>query len=213
MTKRARTAISARRGRRSAATATLAGLLALLLLSAGCLFNPRDPDGPPDSTADDWETPVTTIILRTNLKAALEGENIGNISDCFTDDFRFHVDPSDSLDAGAEGEVRYADWVKDDEVQATQAIFAIASEINVTFSTVEATDESGDDMYRQENYVLTVFWQSGQNINEEITYKGRATLHMRREQSSWAIYEWVDRRTVEPSENETWGVLRGDYRQ
>ncbi len=191
----------------------LIGLLALLLSSAGCLFSPRDPDGPPDDVADNWETPVTTTILRENLKAALEGENIGNISDCFTDDYVFEVDPSDYIDAGAEGDVRYADWGKDDETQATQAIFASASDINVTFINVESTDESGDDMYRREDYVLTIFWQSGQNINEEITYKGQATLHMRREQSSWAIYRWVDSRTVEPSENETWGVLRGDYRQ
>ena len=110
-----------------AAKAVLAGILALMLFSAGCLFNPRDPDGPPDSDETDWETPVTTNILRANLKAALEGENIGNIADCFTDDFRFHVDPSDSLDAGVEGEVRYANWGKTDEVQATQAIFAGAS--------------------------------------------------------------------------------------
>jgi len=211
--KLAYTAVSPTRAVRSAAAVAVAGLLALLVLSAGCLFNPRQPDGPPDSAADNWQTPVTTTILRTNLKTALESENIGNISDRFTDDFRFHVDPSDSLDAGAEGEVRYANWGKDDEVQATQAIFASASEISVTFVNEELTDETGDDMYRVESYVLTIFWQSGQNINEEVTYKGRATLHMRREQSSWAIYEWVDRRTVEPSENETWGVLRGDYRQ
>ncbi len=189
------------------------GLLALLLFSAGCLFSPREPDGPPDGVADNWETPVTTTILRANLKAALESENIGNMSDCFTDDYTFEVDLSDYIDAGAEGDVRYTDWGKTDEIQATQAIFAGASDINVTFVLEEATDESGDDMYRRESYVLTVFWQSGQNINEEVTYKGQATLYMRREQSSWAIYRWVDSRTVEPSVNETWGVLRGDYRQ
>ncbi len=191
----------------------LAGLLALLLFSAGCLFSPREPDGPPDGGETDWETPVTTTILRTNLKAALEGENIGNISDCFTDDYAFEVDLSDYIDAGAEGDVRYANWGKADETQATQAIFAGASEINVTFVNAEPPDETQDDTYRREDYVLTIFWQSGQNINEEITYKGQATIYMRREQSSWAIYRWVDSRTVEPSENETWGVLRGDYRQ
>ncbi len=192
--------------------AMLTGLLTLMLSSGGCLFNPREPDGPPDGSDTDWETPVTTNILRANLKAALERENIGNFSDCFTDDFRFHVDPSDSLDAGAEGEVRYANWVKDDEVQATQSIFAGASEISVTFMTTEWPDETQDDTFRREEYTLTIYWASGQNVNEEITYKGRATLHMRREQSRWAIYEWVDRRTVEPAVNETWGMLRGDYR-
>ncbi len=191
----------------------LAALLALLLACGGCLFSPRSPDGPPEGGETDWETPVTTTILRANLKAAIEGENIGNYGDCFAEDFRFHVDPSDSLDAGTEGEERYANWVKEDETQAMAAIFSQASEISVTFVTTEPFDETQDEMYRREEYTLTVAWSSGQHINEEITYKGRATLHMRREQSRWSIFRWVDRRTVEPAENETWGVLRGDYRQ
>lgn len=190
-----------------------AALLALVVLPAGCILSPRDPDGPPEGDETPWETPVTTTIVRTNLKAALEDENVGNISDCLTEDFRFHVDPSDSLYAGAEGEVRYAMWMKDDEVAAHQAMFGDASEISISFANVDPPDETGDDTFRREDYVLTIVWSSGQGVNEEITYKGRATLHMRREQSRWAIYRWVDRRTVEPAENETWGVLRGDYRQ
>jgi hypothetical protein len=211
MTTRERHAVLDSRTRRSAAG--IAALLLVLVFAGGCLFSPRSPDGPPEGDETNWETPVTTTILRSNLRSALQGESIGNYSDCFTDDFRFHVDPSDSLDAGSEGEVRYADWIKDDEVQAAQTIFASASEISVTFATFEQSDETGDEAFRREDYTLTIYWTSGQHINQEITYKGRATLHMRREQSRWAIYEWVDRRTVEPAQNETWGVLRGDYRQ
>ncbi|MCD4690531.1 hypothetical protein K8S17_03635 [bacterium] len=201
------------RGRYTIVILSLLLAAATVLCAGGCLFNPRDPDGPPDGGETDWETPVTTTIVRANLKAAMEGENNANYEDCFTDDFRFHVDPSDSLDAGQEGEERYADWVKDDEILAVAGIFAGASEIQLRFVTTVSPDETQDETFRREEYVLTVFWSSGQHVNEEIIYKGIATLHLRRTQSRWAIYKWVDRRIVEPDENETWGVLRGDYRQ
>lgn len=205
--------VKAKTSRRDAAFAlVVAGLLVAALCSGGCIFSPREPDGPPEGGEGDWEPPVTTTILRSNLKSAMERENVGNYSDCFAEDFRFHVDPSDSLDAGAEGEVRYANWVKSDETQAMQSVFAAASEISIQFTMVEGPDETQDDTFRREDYTMTVYWSSGQHVNEEITYKGRATLHMRREQSRWSIYKWVDRRTVEPDVNETWGVVRGDFR-
>ncbi len=186
--------------------------VALVFGLSGCLFSPRAPDGPPDEGGIPWETPVTTSIVLTNLKAALVGEGTANYVDCFTDDFRFHVDPEDSLDAGQEGEARYANWVVSDEEQAVSGIFAEASGISISFTAFEPPDESQDETFRRDDYVLVVDWASGQHVSEQVTYKGRATLHMRKTGSRWAIYEWVDRRTEDPEDFETWGVLRGDYR-
>lgn len=187
-----------------------AGLLALA--AGGCIFSPRDPDGPPEGSTTPWETPISTYVVLTNLVAAYEDENPQNYRDCFTDDFVFHVDPSDSIMAGQEGYERYADWTVDDEEQAASNIFAVSKDISLTFNNVLQPNENDDETYRQEEYELTMIWQTGAHVDEQVTYKGRATLHMRKEDGRWAIFEWVDRRIVEPQVNETWGVLRGDYR-
>lgn len=188
-----------------------AAAAAVLILLGGCILSPRSPDGPPEGGQTDWETPVDTDTVLRNIRTALSGENINNYRDSFTEDYEFHVDPQDSLDAGEEGTTRYADWTRDDEVFAATGIFSDASSISVSFVNVEAPQEEFDETFRKEDYTLTIAWQSGPHVNEEITYKGRATLWMRRTAGRWAVFQWVDRR-ADPPVNETWGVLRGDYR-
>ncbi len=187
-----------------------------LFLQGGCIFSPRAPDGPPDQEQTDWETPTSTSIVLQNLVAALEGENSANYRDSFTENYEFHVDPGDSNDAFPEGEERYADWTREDEEHAIVGIFNDASSISLTSATFEIVDEEDDGdglAIRKEDYTLVVTWSSGAHINEEITYKGRATLYIRSDDTErWAIFQWVDRRTADPEVFETWGVLRGDYR-
>jgi hypothetical protein len=186
-------------------------LLLTLMAASGCILSPRTPDGPPEGDVTDWETPITTSLVLSNLKAAFEGEGLQNYRDCFADTFRFHVDPQDSLDAGQEGFDRYANWTRADEEHAANGIFGDAASSTVLFTTIQQPDESSDNTYRIEDYQLTIAWGSG-GPQEEITYKGRATLHMRRDGTGrWAIFEWVDRRQSGGA-YETWGVLRGDYR-
>ncbi len=186
-------------------------LLAACLLIGGCIFSPREPDGPPEGTPTNWETPITTSIVLSNLKSAFEGEGVTNYRDCFADSFRFHVDPSDSLDAAAvsEGDV-FIHWNRDDEEHAASGIFGDASGITLSFTTIQQPDESTDNTYRIEEYTLTIEWNSpGQH--EETLYKGQASLHMRRDATGrWAIYRWVDRRLSSGS-YPTWGRLRRDY--
>ena len=183
---------------------------AAALLASGCILSPREPDGPPDEVPTDWQMPINTSIVLSNLKAAFEGEGPSNYRDCYTDSFRFHVDPQDSLDAGQEGYDRYANWTRDDEEHAANGIFGDAASITVSFTNYQEPDELQDYTYRIEDYSLVVAWQSGAHASEEITYEGRATLHMRRDGTgSWAIYRWVDRRATA---NATWGFLRGEYR-
>ncbi len=196
---------------RRLAAATLAAALPLFL--AGCLFAPRDPDGAPDQDETQWETPISTTIVLQNIKAALEGENSSNHRDSFTEDYRFHVDPQDSLDAAPEGEQRYANWGRDDEEHAVIGMFNDASSIVVTFTNVTVPNEGDEETSREEDYELVVSWSSGAHVNEEVTYKGRANLHMRRDDTGrWAIFRWVDRRIADPEVYQTWGVLRGEYR-
>ena len=183
-----------------------------VVLSGGCLFGPREPDGPPEDNPVDWQTPINTSIVLQNLKASFEGKSISNYRNCFADTYRFHVDPADSLDAGEEGYDRYANWTREDEEHAAQGIFGDAAGITVSFTNVEEPQEDLDITYRRDDYELTVEWESGEHVNEEITYKGRATLWMRRDNTGrWAIFRWVDRRSGEEGV-ESWGKLRGDYR-
>jgi len=202
-------------GRASAASAarTIALLSTLwaALLMAGCIFSPREPDGPPEGIVTGWETPINTGIVLSNLKAAFEGEGLANYRECFADSFRFHVDPSDSLYAYAQGYGDlYINWTRDDEERAANGIFGDAKDITLTFTTIQQPDESSDNTYRIEEYSLTIEWDSpGQH--QEVQYKGRASLHMRRDATGrWAIYRWVDRR-LGTGTNSTWGMLRGDY--
>lgn len=193
----------------------LAALLILTgaLLEGGCLLSPRSPDGPPSEDETPWETPYFTEAVLENLKNAIEYESTGNYRDCFSDDFRFFVDPSDSLDAGEEAEDRYANWTLADEESYIQGIFPQAQEISLTLTQVEddVPITSEDDIYRKDDYELVVIWQDG-DLTEEVVYKGRMTLYMRfRDTGTWAIYKWVDRRTSYP-DYDTWGVLRGQYR-
>lgn len=187
------------------------GVLAVCSLLTGCIFTPRETDGPPDGGTTNWEIPITTTIVLQNLAAALEDENPSNLKECFTEDYRFHVDPQDSLDAGTEAEERYANWTRDDEEHAASRMFTESAEISVVFTTVTQPDETQTETSRQEDYTLTVTYESGSHINEEVVYKGRATLWMRRSDAGrWAIFRWVDRRAVQGYT--TWGVIRGDYR-
>lgn len=185
------------------------GLCAAALALGGCILSPRDPDGPPEEDATDWETPTNTSIVLENLKAAMEGESPSNYRDCYTEDFRFHVDPQDSLDAGQEAEDLYANWTREDEEQAANGIFGDASSVTVSFVNYQQPDESLEETYRIEDYTLTVAWQSGPNAGGSVTYEGRAILHMREDGGRWAIFRWADGRTTA---NPTWGFLRGQYR-
>ena len=153
------------------------GLFAVaLLLQGGCIFEPRQPDGPPDESETPWEPPFTTTIVLANLKSAFEHENSSNYRGCFTDDYRFHVDPQDSLDAGDEGYQRYAFWVLADEEHAAIGIFNDAATSNVTFSNIWPPDETLEITYREEVYTLTIAWGSGAHINEEIVYRSVAKM-------------------------------------
>jgi hypothetical protein len=191
--------------------------VALICTLPGCIFSPRDPDGPPDAGTDiPWVTPTDTDKVLTNLGAALAGEGISNYMDCFTDDFRFHVDPSDSLDAGQEGFDRYANWTAADEETYIGGVFLESAEgIDVVFTPVDEPNAEDDDTYRRDDYELTIVWQSGDHQpGEPVTYRGRVTLWLRRDDTQlWSIYKWVDRRADSPGGSDTWGVLRGDYRE
>jgi len=188
-------------------------ILVAVFLEGGCVFSPREPDGPPEGGQTEWETPITTEIVLRNLKAAIEGESISNYLDCYTDDFTFIVDPQDYLDAGQEAEQRYGDWTKDVEQQATNNIFAQWQDIEVTFENFEPPDESLDETYRQEDYVLSLV-TLGSVPNLTVIYRGRALLWMRRSDTGrWAIFRWEDQRTESTGAAQTWGVLRGDSRQ
>jgi len=200
---------------RGRAVACLAAAVLLLALP-GCIFSPRSPDGPPDEGSEiPWVTPTTTDKVLQNLAAALTGEGISNYTNCFTDDYRFHVDPQDSLNAGQEGEDRYANWTIDDEGTYVGSVFQEADAgIEVTFSTVIEPDESQDETYRREDYALSIVWRSGDHQpGEMVVYRGQATFWLRRDDTElWSIFEWVDRRADNPGGSVTWGVLRGDYR-
>ena len=196
-----------------AGAALAAVFLAAAVAPGGCIFSPREPDGPPEGDSTNWETPVSTAIVLSNLTAALEDENQANYRDCFTEDYRFHVDPADSLDAGQEAEERYGDWTREVEEQYAANLFAVATDIELDFSNVIAPDESSDDTYREDDYVLTVTREPAPDLEIEEVYIGRAVLYLRRDAGGrWAIYRWADQRTVDPDVNATWGVLRGDYR-
>ena len=190
---------------------------ALLASVPGCIFSPRDDDGAPHEGDEiPWVTPSDTDKVLQNLAAALAGEGISNYMGCFTEDFEFQVDPWDFQDAGEEGEDRYADWTREDEVTYITGVFLESAEgINVSFSTVDEPDENEDETYRREDYELTIVWQSGDHQpGESVTYRGQVTLWLRRDDTElWSIFEWVDRRAADPGGSDTWGVLRGDYRQ
>lgn len=189
-------------------------LIVLALFLGGCLFSPREPDGPPEGDQTNWQTPISTAIVLQNLRAAFEGGSPSNFRDCFTEDYEFHVDLQDSLDAGQEAEERYGNWTRDDEEQVAGSIFAAAGDISVKFANVEQPDETQTETYRVDDYEVVIEWKSGGHINEEITYLGQATLYMRKDETGrWAIFRWGDTRTAENHElNPTWGVLRGEHR-
>jgi hypothetical protein len=193
----------------------LAALLVALPLS-GCIFSPREPDGPPgEGTVIPWEPPTDTDTVLANLAAALAGEGTSNYLGCFSSDYRFFVDPQDSLDAGQEADERYANWTKSDEEQAINAIFLdSATGIDVTFTNVTPPDEEAPITYRLDNYELTIIWQHGAHEpGESVTYRGRATIWLRKDETElWSIFRWVDRRLANQGNSSTWGVLRGDYR-
>jgi hypothetical protein len=214
-------------GRTAFGSARLRGVAALsvcaflLMGVSGCIFSPREPDGPPgEGNQIPWETPSTTDAVLRNLAAAMAGEGTSNYMDCFTPDeaggLEFHVDPQDSLAAGTEGDDRYAFWTRDDEATYIQGVFLDSDKgMTLTFSPVEDPDENADDTYRKDDYELTIVWRSGNHQpGESETFRGRVTLYLKKDATElWSIYKWVDRRLSDSGGASTWGVLRGDYRE
>ncbi|UCF78245.1 MAG: hypothetical protein JSW03_09085 [Candidatus Eiseniibacteriota bacterium] len=185
-------------------------LLFTTALVCGCgLFEPRVPD-PPGTGGTPWIPPTEPESVFVNLKNSLEGKIILNYGQCFTDDFAFHPDPSDSVDLFAlySWDV-YENWTLDVEKTVTQTLFDEAASIRLTFTVRDTTIcPSADECLFFYKYQLQVIYKvGGSNF-----YYGLVDFYLRREGGFWNIYMWLDKRDPDFQAFDTWGKLKGTRR-
>jgi hypothetical protein len=181
--------------------------VAALVCSCG-LFEPRVPDEP-GAGGVPWIPPTEPESVFVNIKNALEGKVTGNYVQCFTDDFVFHPDPSDSVELTAVQPGIYDDWTLGVEQTVMQTVLDEAASIRITFTEREPEIcASPDECFFYYKYELQIIAKVG---GTEYFY-GFLDYHMRREGGEWYVYMWLDKRDPAYQGFRSWGNLKGTKR-
>jgi len=193
-------------------------VLAIGLLSAGCLKNPfatRDSELPA-GTSGTWETPATPEVVLINLLFAYNEKNIQNFQLCLSDQFVFSA-PEDSIEAEAQGNgYLFHDWFKDVELATTQNIFSTFSESGryldlILSSSTDYPDSLGDTLaviYR--NYILRVVESDSLGVDTTLI-EGLAGFGLSQTQFNWWSIDFWQELPSTRSELD-WGDFKAEYR-
>lgn len=188
--------------RRPSASRALIGGLALLLV-AGCLFEPREPEKPGNGgTEIVWVPPITLGNALGNIKRALEAKQTINYGRAFSQAEFIHV--LDQADEAELGQNEFEDWSATQEEQRMAGILSsTTATLTVFWVPQDSIQESADvRWYDDLNYRLSFRGPAG-----TVEYSGIVDLYFEDDGTGqWYISRWEDRR--DGSSNRTWGWLR-----
>jgi hypothetical protein len=192
----------------SARAAFGAGVL-LLLLASGCgLFETRTPTKPPGGSLFTCLTLDAQDNVYLNVQRAYgRGDGLGCYVSTLDDNaFRFHPDPTDSSEQGAQ----FVNWDKSVEETVSNAIIGAVDSIYLQLKLpYEAITVQPDVETRKYAYEIETV---GGAIADTL-FQGVAEITIRRGSGgAWQITDWYDRRDPNGTTSRTWGYLRGSYR-
>jgi hypothetical protein len=186
-------------------------LCGLLLLSVhGCgLFEPREPEGPSQSSLN-FKPPTEPSVVIANLQSAIEQKNVANYVSCFADEAKgnppFIFTPSP--DAAALYAAALEQWTLNDEQSYFQNL--IARSTAQSFSSLALTPKgstvSADSVVYTYDYTL-VFEHNTPGFPGSA--RGTLQLTLRASQSNfWMIQRWVDFKTTSDI---SWSHFKGKF--
>jgi hypothetical protein len=196
-------------GRRAIRNAALALPAAVLLLAAGCLFEPRDPEPPAGEEGGDWIVPKSPKDVFANLVTGLSAAGNSNYERSLADDFTFIPRDQDRL--------QFPDGTFDGWTKAVE--MSILDRIKGDYQGGRASqygDENGA-FPKEDVQVGTAEFEGpyrwtldrGDGSEPEV-YSGTARFFLRQGTAGWVIYRWEDLDVLESFP--TSGNLRGTFR-
>ena len=180
------------------------------LLSCNNPFSTRDAQEPDEIGGEAIKPANSPENVIYNLRTAVVNMSIQDYLDIFTEDFRFHPDPDDSL---LYLEDFRGSWGYDKELTYAENFLQKQVTDELTFLTHVSEYKAGDDLYDYLYSMLVFPAQDSTVVNEGIDerYKvsGHAWLYLREDgDGKWRIYKWVELENMKEGSFITWGVLR-----
>jgi hypothetical protein len=184
-------------------------ILAILVASAGCIFEPREPESPQSDDEGTWIVPKGPKDVFRNLASGLEAAGNSNYERSLAETFTFIPRDQDRLQFPAG---TFDNWTKAVEMDVLNRI---KSDYQGT-RTAQYGDENGNFPKEDIQVGLAEFegpyqWtiDRGDGSDPEV-YAGTARFFLEQGTSGWVLVRWEDVDVIESYP--TSGNLRGTYR-
>ncbi len=181
-------------------------LLPLLLLTAGCFFDTREPEQGEDPGIEvEWQDPIEPSLALPNMTASLEAKILTNYGRSFSTE-GLEMDPA-AEDVGLGLDETYFDaWSKDEEESRMSAILTAAMPDSVRVEFSDLNEVVGDERYFKDLHYEIIFTKGASKAR----YAGDVDLYFREEGGLYYISKWIDKvddQGVDPDVH-TWCWLR-----
>ena len=183
-------------------------LLALVVTTCGCLFNPRDPEPPGQEDEDPWVNPIAPKNVFLNLQTGLKNKSNSNYERSLDPSYTFVPRPEDEAALGSDV---FANWTKNVELDViTRLKGEYLGERTVQFGDENLTFERESiEVGKAEfegDYEIVLNRKDG----SKETYAGKAIFYIEETTQGWVLKKWED---IDVSgTNPTSGYLRGTLR-
>jgi hypothetical protein len=180
----------------------------LALIACGSPTEPALPDGP-------YQT-VGSVL--DSLEASYNSMDLESYLDCFRDDFQFHLKQEDYYDYDGDGIIDSL-WGLDLETSFHEALFTIATGVELTLEGTEESVWSGDStgatLLLTRAFDLIVYVDSAHSTGYHAS--GSALFLCRQDaQNSWYVWQWFDESELKrlamdpcsPLEASSWGYIK-----
>lgn len=184
-------------------------MLAALVGSTGCVFEPREAEAPDTGEGGNWITPGLPKDVFANLASGLAAAQNSNYERSLNEDFTFIPRPEDRSNLGDEV---FDGWNKEIEMAFLTRLKGIyAGERQIRFgdenTEFEREDVSVGRAEYEGNYVMTL--DPGDGSEPEV-YEARAIFVIIEANQGWMLLSWEDVDVI--GSNPTSGYLRGTLR-
>lgn len=188
--------------------------LAVSVLVAGCLFEPRDPE-PPETAAIDYLPRSSAANVWENCRLALTNKDSGGWDTAVSENFTYV--PDGATESNFPG-VAWGAWDKTVEMEFIGNWFAsgvtIASEASQWKDPASASTPDGSGGFAE--WDVTYFLEVTDSFGSTTRYRGRAILEFELEGSYWYLSYWRDEQGEQDPDDPastlaTMGTLRGTF--
>ncbi len=175
----------------------------LLLISASCIFSPKEGESVEDDTVGKWQEPVTPGIVIENLKVAFQDRDIDFYERCLHENY-FYESPSTTDSLNAES------WSRSTDVLVMENLFADCTSFVFTQSSstlikeygsnvvpdplpqgAQISSEHPDDIWYVYSYYITMdmYFNTYGDFKVEQYMK---FVMVEDQKNQWSIIRWID---------------------